>query len=99
MIRVLLPTPLWRLAAVGREIELQVEGTPTIGSTLDALEALIPSLRGTIRDQITKERRPYIRFFACGEDISLEPPETPLPEAVSQGQEPLRIVGALAGGS
>jgi sulfur-carrier protein len=99
MIRVLLPTPLWRLAAVNREIELQVEGIPTIRSTLDALEAEVPTLRGTIRDQVTKERRAYIRFFADGEDISLDPPETPLPEAVRLGREPLRIVGALAGGS
>jgi molybdopterin synthase sulfur carrier subunit len=98
MIRVVLPTHLWRLANVDREIQIQVESPVTISSILDALEALYPMLRGTIRDHVTKERRPFIRFFACGEDWSLEPPEAPLPEAVAQGLEPLRIVGAMAGG-
>jgi hypothetical protein len=98
MIRIILPTHLWRLANVSREIELQVEGPTTLGSVLDALEARYPMLRGTIRDQDSKERRPYIRFFATGEDWSLEPAHSPLPEAVATGAEPLRIVGAMAGG-
>ena len=98
MIRVVLPTHLWRLANVSREIEVQVEGPPTLGPVLDALEARYPVLRGTIRDHATKERRPFVRFFACGEDFSLEPPDAPLPAAVATGVEPLRIVGAMAGG-
>jgi hypothetical protein len=98
MIRVVLPTHLWRLANVNREIEVQVQGTPTIDTVLDALEARYPMLRGTIRDHATKERRPFIRFFASGEDISLEPSHLPLPEAVLTGAEPLRVVGAMAGG-
>jgi hypothetical protein len=98
MIRVVLPTHLWRLAKVEREITLQVEGPVTVSSVLDVLESQYPMLRGTIRDQISKERRPFIRFFATGEDWSLEPPDTPLPEAVTTGAEPLRIVGAMAGG-
>ena len=98
MIRVLLPTPLWRLAAANREVELQIESPVTLDSVISALEVRFPSLLGTIRDQVTKERRPFIRFFACGEDISLEPSDVPLPEAVASGVEPLRIVGALAGG-
>lgn len=98
MIRVILPTNLRRLADTDREIELQVEGTPTFAAVLDALETRYPMLRGTIRDHATKERRPFIRFFACGEDWSHEPQKTPLPEAVAAGEEPLRIVGALAGG-
>ena len=98
MIRVVLPTNLRRLANTGREIEVQVEGTPTFAAVLDKLEARYPMLRGTIRDYVTKERRPFIRFFACGEDWSHEPQDTPLPEAVVRGEEPLRIVGALAGG-
>jgi len=98
MIRVVLPTHLWRLASVSREIEVQVEGPPALGPVLDALEARYPVLRGTIRDHVTKERRPFIRFFACGEDFSLEPPDAPLPAAVATGVEPLRIVGAMAGG-
>ena len=98
MIRIVLPTHLWRLANVDREIKIQVESPVTISSILDALEALYPMLRGTIRDHVTKERRPYIRFFAAGEDWSLEPPEAPLPEAIARGLEPLRIVGAMAGG-
>lgn len=98
MIRVVLPTHLWRLANTGREIELQVERPATIGAVLDALEDQYPMLRGTIRDHVTKERRPFIRFFACGEDLSLESPDSPLPDEVTAGGEPLRIVGAMAGG-
>jgi hypothetical protein len=98
MIRLVLPTHLWRLANTGREVELQVEGPTTIGAVLDALEAQYPMLRGTIRDHITKERRPFIRFFACGEDLSLESPDSLLPVEVTAGKEPLRIVGAMAGG-
>jgi len=96
--RVILPTHLWRLAETDREIELVVEGAPTLNEVLDALEDRYPVLRGTIRDHVTKERRAFIRFFACGEDLTHEPPETPLPEAVVTGAEPLRVVGALAGG-
>ena len=98
MMRILLPTHLWRLANVSREIEVQVENPATLDALLDALEASYPMLRGTIRDQVSKQRRPFIRFFACGEDISLEPPDTPLPEAVATGKEPLWVVGAMAGG-
>ena len=98
MIRVILPTHLWRLAKVNREIELEVEGTPTLGAVLDALEAKYPVLEGTIRDHGTKKRRPFIRFFADGQDLSLESPDVTLPAAVLAGQEPLRVVGAMAGG-
>jgi len=98
MIRVALPTHLRRLANVGREIEIQVEEPMTLSAVLDALEGRYPMLRGTIRDHVTKERRPFIRFFACGEDLSHEPPDFPLPEDVIVGKEPLRIVGAIAGG-
>jgi hypothetical protein len=98
MIRLVLPTHLWRLANTGREVELQVEEPATIGAVLNALEAQYPMLRGTIRDHITKERRPFIRFFACGEDLSLESPDSLLPVEVTAGKEPLRIVGAMAGG-
>jgi hypothetical protein len=98
MIRVVLPTHLWRLAGVRREIELEVEGPVSIESVLDALEASYPVLRGTIREYATQERRAFIRFFACGEDWSHEPPDTPLPEQIVRGIEPLRIVGAMAGG-
>jgi hypothetical protein len=98
MIRVVLPTNLRKLANVEREIEIAVEGIPTYASVLDALEARYPMLRGTIRDHATKERRPFIRFFALGEDFSHEPQDAPLPEAVANGEEPLRIVGAMAGG-
>ncbi|HZD55390.1 MAG TPA: MoaD/ThiS family protein [Anaerolineales bacterium] len=98
MIRVVLPTPLRRLADVGREIEIQVEGQLTVSTVLDALEARYPMLRGTIRDHVTKQRRPFIRFFACGEDLSHDPPDTPLPDPVVRGAEPLLIVGAIAGG-
>jgi sulfur-carrier protein len=98
MIRVALPHHLRTLAQVSKEVEIQVEGLATIDSVLDAVETRYPMLRGTIRDQVTLQRRPFIRFFACGEDWSLEPSETPLPEAVSQGKELFRIVGAMAGG-
>jgi sulfur-carrier protein len=98
MIRVVLPTHLRTLANVNREIAVQVDGLATLGSTLDAIEAQYPMLRGTIRDQMTKQRRPFIRFFADGQDISLEPQETMLPIAITTGTEPLRVVGAMAGG-
>lgn len=98
MIRIVLPTHLWRLANVEREIEIEIEGVATIDSVLSALEARYPMLRGTIRDHVTNERRAYVRFFACGEDLSHESSESPLPEAVVTGAEPLRVVGAMAGG-
>ena len=98
MIRVLLPTHLGRLASVGREIELTIEETVTINAVLDTLEKQYPMLRGTLRDPLTKGRRDFIRFFACGEDWSLEPPDAPLPDAVVKGIDRLRIVGAMAGG-
>ncbi|HLE51471.1 MAG TPA: MoaD/ThiS family protein [Anaerolineales bacterium] len=98
MIRVVLPTHLRGLANLNREIEIQVEGSPTLGAVLDALEDKYPMLRGTIRDHVSKERRPFIRFFACGEDLSHESQKAPLPEAVATGAEPLRVVGAMAGG-
>jgi sulfur-carrier protein len=97
MIRVLLPHHLRTLAQVN-EVELQFEMPATLGSLLDALEARYPVLRGTIRDRLTQQRRPYIRFFACGEDLSLEPLDTSLPDAVATGREPFRIIGAMAGG-
>jgi sulfur-carrier protein len=98
MIRVLLPHHLQTLARVGKEIELGVEQPATWGSVLDALEDQYPMLRGTIRDRITNQRRPFIRLFACGQDLSHEPLNTPLPEAVMSGIEPIRLVGAMAGG-
>ncbi len=98
MIRVVLPVHLRILAHVGREIELRVESPVTQRSVLDAVEARYPMLRGTIRDHATQRRRPFLRFFACELDLSHEPPDTPLPEAVAEGREPLMIVGALAGG-
>lgn len=98
MIRVVLPHHLRTLAQVSKEVELQVEGTITLGSVLDALEFRYPMLRGTIRDQINKQRRPFIRFFACGEDWSLESQDVRLPDTVVNGAEPFRIVGAMAGG-
>jgi molybdopterin synthase sulfur carrier subunit len=98
MIRVVLPTNLRRLANINREIEIEVEEPVTLGTVLDALETRYPMLRGTMRDHTTKERRAFIRFFACGEDLSHEPTDAPLPEAVATGSEPLRIVGAMAGG-
>jgi molybdopterin synthase sulfur carrier subunit len=98
MIRVVLPHHLRTLAGVGREVELQLEGPATLGAILDALEARYPMLRGTIRDHVTQQRRPFIRFFACGQDMSLEPLDTPVPQSIAQGTEPLLVVGAMAGG-
>jgi hypothetical protein len=98
MIRVVIPHHLRTLARVDREVELEVEGPVTVAAVLDALEAKFPMLLGTIRDQATKQRRPFIRFFACGLDLSHEPTDAPLPEAVASGQEVLRVVGAMAGG-
>jgi hypothetical protein len=98
MIRVVLPYHLRTLARVDGEVELTVDGPPTVRSVLDALEARYPSLRGTIRDHGTLQRRPFIRFFACKEDLSHEPPDTPLPEEIVTGAEPFMIVGAMAGG-
>jgi len=98
MIRVLLPAHLRTLARVTGEVQVDVVGLPTLLSVLDALEVRYPMLRGTIRDQVTQQRRPFVRFFACQEDFSHEPPETPLPGDVVKGAEPLLIVGAIAGG-
>jgi hypothetical protein len=98
MIRVVLPYHLQNLARTGREVEISVEGVPTIGSVLEALELKYPVLRGTIRDQVTGQRRDFIRFFACAQDWSLEPWETPIPSPVVEGHEPFRIVGAMSGG-
>jgi sulfur-carrier protein len=98
MIRVILPYHLRTLAQVGAEVQLEVEGPVTSRSILDALEARYPMLCGTIRDHVTKERRPLLRFFACDEDRSLEPPDAPLPAAIASGAEPFFIVGAIAGG-
>ncbi len=98
MIRVVLPTHLRTLARVNGEVQLHVEGPATQRSVLDALEASYPMLRGTIRDHGTLRRRPFLRFFACEQDLSLEPPEAPLPDAVARGEEPFLVVGAIAGG-
>jgi len=98
MIRVELPAHLRTLARVEREVCLAVEGAVTVRAVLDALEAAYPGLRGTIRDHVTRERRPYVRFFACERDLSHEPPDAPLPEPVARGAEPLVIIGAIAGG-
>jgi hypothetical protein len=98
MIRVTLPYHLRTLAQVNDEVELIVDGRVTLGSVLDALEARYPVLRGAIRDHLTLQRRPFVRFYACREDLSQEPPDTALPNAVADGQEPLLIVGAMAGG-
>lgn len=98
MIRVVLPYHLRNLAGVGKEITLQVDGPATPRSILDALEASYPMLRGTIRDHASGQRRPMLRYFACGEDFSHEPADAALPEAVASGREPLLIVGAIAGG-
>jgi len=97
-IRVVLPPHLRALAHVGSEIQLEVNGPVTIRSVVDAVEASYPMLRGTIRDHVTGERRPFLRFFACSEDLSHESADSPLPEAVASGAEPLLIVGAIAGG-
>jgi len=98
MIRVALPFHLRNLAHVGTEVELEVKEPVTQRSVLDALEAKYPMLRGTIRDHVTQQRRPFLRFFACEQDLSLESPDTPLPEAVATGAEPYLIIGAIAGG-
>jgi molybdopterin synthase sulfur carrier subunit len=98
MIRVVLPAHLRTLARVNGDVELEIEGQITQRAVLDTLEALYPMLRGTIRDFATKERRPFIRFFACGQDLSDDPLDAPLPEAVASGSQPYRIVGAMAGG-
>ena len=99
VIRVVLPAHLRTLARVGSgDVLLEVPGQPTLRTVLDTLEARYPTLRGTIRDHLTLKRRAYIRFFACEEDLSHEPPDAPLPDAVVSGQEPLYVVGAIAGG-
>ncbi len=98
MIRVGLPTHLRTLAHADREVLLEVPGRPTQRLVFDALEAQYPMLRGTIRDQVTQRRRPFVRFFACGQDLSHQQPDAPLPDAVARGSEPLLIVGAMAGG-
>jgi hypothetical protein len=98
MIRVILPGHLRALAHVGSEVELDIKGPVTQRSVLDALEARYPMLRGTIRDHVVQQRRPFLRFFACGEDLSHELPDAPLPDAVASGAEPLLIIGAIAGG-
>jgi hypothetical protein len=98
MIRVVLPPHLRKLARVGGEVRLDVEGPVTPSAILDALEALHPVLRGTIRDHATRKRRPYVRFFACSEDWSHEPLDAPLPDAIALGVEPFLVVGAMAGG-
>jgi sulfur-carrier protein len=98
MIRVVLPAHLRMLAHIDGEVKLDVEGQATQRSVLDALENCCPTLRGTIRDHITQQRRPFVRFFACEQDLSHEAPDAPLPEAVASGAEPFLIVGAIAGG-
>jgi sulfur-carrier protein len=98
MIRVVLPYHLRRLAHLGEEVELQVDGAVTLRSVLDALETRYPMLRGTIRDHGTLRRRPFLRFFACEQDLSQDSPDSSLPEAVASGAEPLLVVGAVAGG-
>ena len=98
MIRIELPAHLRTLAQVNGEVEIEVAGQPTVRSLLDALEASYPILRGTIRDHVTQQRRPFVRFFACEEDLSHELPDTPLPQSVATGAEPFLVVGALAGG-
>jgi hypothetical protein len=98
MIRVILPQHLQVLAGVGREVRLEVAPPVTQRSVLDALEAAHPTLRGTLRDYATQKRRPLVRFFACEEDLSHDPPDAPLPEKVASGEEPFFIIGAIAGG-
>ena len=98
MIRVVLPTHLRKLARLEGEVTLDVGGRVTQRAILDALEARYPMLRGTIRDQVTQRRRPFVRFFACEEDLSHDPPDVPLPDAVATGVQPLFVVGAMAGG-
>ena len=98
MIRVIIPQHLRTLAHVGSEVQLELDGPVTLRSVLDALEARYPMLRGTIRDQVTQQRRPFLRFFACEEDLSHEPPDARLPDAIASGAEPFLIIGAIAGG-
>jgi sulfur-carrier protein len=98
MIRVVLPTHLRTLARVTGEVQLRIEGPATLRSVLDALEASYPMLRGTIRDHVTQRRRPFLRFFACEQDLSHELPDAPLPDPVATGAEPILVVGAIAGG-
>ena len=98
MIRVILPAHLRTLAQVGGEVKVEIQGQATQRSVLDALEAHYPVLCGTMRDHVTLKRRPFIRFFACEEDLSLESPDAPLPDAVATGKEPFLVVGAIAGG-
>jgi len=98
MIRVSLPYHLRNMAKVADEVEVEVEGEVTLSAVLDSLENQYPMLKGTIRDQVTKKRRPFLRFFACEEDLSHESPDSPLPEAVASGKEPLLVIGAIAGG-
>jgi sulfur-carrier protein len=98
MIQVVLPAHLRTLARVNGDVEIQVEGPVTLRSVLDTLEARYPVLRGTIRDHVTQQRRPFLRFFACEQDLSHEPPDAPLPDAVTRGEEPFLIIGAIAGG-
>ena len=98
MIRIVLPHHLRTLARVSEEVQLDVDGSATIGSVLDALEQKYPMLQGTIRDHGTLKRRPMVRFFVCGEDMSHEPPDTPLSDAIAKGTEPFFIMGAIAGG-
>ena len=97
-IRVILPQHLRTLAHVGSEVTIEVQGQPTLGSVLDALESRYPMLRGTIRDHVTLKRRPFLRFFACEEDLSHQSPDVALPDAVASGAEPLIVIGAIAGG-
>ena len=98
MIRVAIPYNLRMLAHTGAEVELEIEGIATTQAVLDALEVRYPMLRGTIRDHVTRARRPFLRFFACGQDLSHDPPDSPLPAAVTDGTEPFCIIGAIAGG-
>jgi molybdopterin synthase sulfur carrier subunit len=98
MIRVMLPAHLRTLAHVGSEVKLDIEGQATQRSVLDALEACYPMLLGTIRDHVTQQRRPFLRFFACEQDLSQESPDAPLPDAVASGAEPFLIIAAIAGG-
>ena len=98
MIRVVLPPHLRGLARISGEVKLELDGQPTQRAVLDALEASYPMLRGTIRDHLSQQRRPFLRFFACETDLSHEPPDAPLPDAVASGAEPLLIIGAVSGG-
>jgi sulfur-carrier protein len=98
MIRVVLPAHLRTLAQISGEVTLDIEGEVTLRSVLDSLEARYPMLRGTIRDHVTERRRPFVRFFACEQDLSHDPPDTALPAAVASGKEPFLIIGAIAGG-